>query len=384
MEVVEFVRLSYIGLGSTNVCLCLRRLLCYALNATRELYDSYLANFFATELNGITMTRWIRDGNTRFQEKLFATAKLLSQLNGSIQQQPEPRRTSETDSTVHINPPSHKSLDRLAKVFACYAGNAGNHGCATTFVRMTDDTPRIYISKNNGLTPEDSHFLPVLERFIRNFAQCEHGVYDDRTVLNWILVHNRSEIEKCFGKVADLGLVVLKSLCSNDEARALADAIHDLCLRHPNVRAKDNVAHDILTHASRLRKMIHADNLDSAQGDMRTMIRLLGTYIPAYRTFHSEARRDSTFRNLEIIAVNHTHELRYRTRRIRRLMRKFNKQLHKPVLNPICRRRKSMITVCHAEIQLLYHLEEIVQCDTRRLTCTLAAARKHVSYASIS
>ncbi|KAF1943423.1 hypothetical protein EJ02DRAFT_421270 [Clathrospora elynae] len=287
--------------------------------------------------------------SSTLQNQFYATTKLLSQLHGSNQRRPEKRQEtfdlsghrdpqqypvryqyedvhaqrfggpeSKTIARKCANPPSSKFLDRMAKVFSCCIANTWMHILA---LGGTDGLP------------------------------------ENWDILGKIIEHNSEVIDDYIRLIADMHTVTLTDLCRNPQTARQAQDLWDMCHRYIYAGNSGTTRRSIVEAAEKVRKLLPRDQLTQEDEKTRSTIRLLGVYPAAYETFRRTAQQDPSFKDIGIEFVEHTSHGQFEARGIKSLMEAINGQFCKPVTKPRCRENDPCRTDCHAEIQLIYHLE---------------------------
>jgi hypothetical protein len=304
---------------------------------------------------------------SEFQEQFFATSKLLSQLHGSIQQRSEPRTVPHNSHSISLKPPSSEFLHRLAKVVAGCVKHAGDHVSATIFVRTHDNKPKIYIAKNQSPTQDGKDLVKKFQDRMRHVASCdEKDLPTDIDIMDLILVHLLGLIKDCLNDISHMSLSVLASLCVGRDSSEHAKALRDLWSLCSMGSISRWVAHDMLTLVDEVREgLLPSCMLPKREERTCAIIRLGRVFYVAYRTFRDTAQSDPTFQDLKIKFVDHSaKDPRYMPARVKATMHDVNNRLGHPVSHPECRAFQGIKICCHAEIQLLYHMEYIMQTDT--------------------
>jgi hypothetical protein len=192
------------------------------------------------------------------QEKFHATAVLLSQLNHSNQQRPEPRSTGH--HVFKNSAPSGTFLDRLAWVLACWQRleDVANNVCASAFVCTRNGKPRIYLAKNRESLYEEKILAPALQQWMRDIAIC--GTYE-MLVFNTIIVHNGTLIDFYIGWLSQKHTAQLTAVCMSARGKDLARVPYSSCTNFWSCAGTDSKRRSILRHAAKLRNMLQQTQL---------------------------------------------------------------------------------------------------------------------------
>lgn len=112
--------------------------------------------------------------------------------------------------------------------------------------------------------------------------------------------------------------------------------------------------------AQMLSRKMRKNDLTTDQKDLEAKLQYLDMLPVAFRTLRETARQDSSFKDIEIECVDHSHTLKLSSQEeVKVLMDEIKDGEELPGPKPSCRPKDPFKTVCHAEIQLLYRLEYI-------------------------
>jgi hypothetical protein len=262
-----------------------------------------------------------------------------------------------------LNPRPAPFLDHLAKLFTRAHQGSGRHVCAAVFLRTLAGSPKIYIAKNGGLDKEDEDLLNHLQEWMRNLPRGDDDdeLPETEIMTDRILEHNLDFISQHISRIAQMKVRDLEALTTLDWIRPLIRRLRVLCVNFWCGLTTD--IRPIVDLDDTLRKELKTDALTEDQRQDRKSISYVGRLQAAHRTIRREARADPSFKDLGLQPVNHKRYKSFPSLIIKQLMDQLNAECGMPLPAPVCRRR-SFRTVCHAEMQLVYHLEHKIENET--------------------
>jgi hypothetical protein len=196
--------------------------------------------------------------------------------------------------------------------------------------------------------------------------RAEDETWNGDPLLTKIIKDNSKVIEEHILFIRKVELQDLEDICRHLQFAEEAQHLQNLCSAYPTEIHKHDARCTILACAESLRKKLRRDELIIYQERIRTTVCLLSVYPAAYRTFRDVALEDDTFQLLEIQLVSHSHPEKHKTRRVKSLMNDINDMCRStdtgalPVPHPKCNTRRSFLTASHAETQLVYRLEHVI------------------------
>lgn len=301
-----------------------------------------------------------KDESSDFQQEFFATTRLLKQFSkeGDILQCDQSASSSGDHHVQELDPRTARFLDLLAKVFALDVDNVHN-GCAALLVRTNINfRPRVLVARTQGFTSKDDVLVSKLEAWMRDVAH--HDDPDKHGILDALHYHNRAALEKSMVAISENDPAALNALCLTNDAYNAMNPLYERCrtLAGPMKRSY-KLGHEVLSLADRIAPFLRTTNLTQQDVLIHKHMRILATLPLAYHTFYAMAARTYKFQDMEIKAVDHTHKLGFYPSVITPRIARINTELGKLIPRSKLNNKKIgwYKTYCHAELQILHHVE---------------------------
>jgi hypothetical protein len=309
-------------------------------------------------------------GNTAMEKT--TTEKTDRGKSGPVQRRPYPMPSHDSlfEKEYHTKGSMKKFLDRLAFMFAQSKDKqeAGNNVTATVFVDTVKEHPHVYVTKNYGCQDDDLALAKGLQEWIRAAATGKLTEDQRRVVWSQIIKFNRDFIDYYANSLKNQEESAMLQLFEKSSAvKETVRDFHTKCTRYPRKQLDMDCRMKILELSFVLRRFEPSDSGCTQSNDslkIRKAIGFLGNYGAAFENFEAIASMEELFfKNLEIVCVElppKTNQTMYSLKDFRNIIGLLKLPNPEEMWDT---GREFLKGKCHAEVQLLAHLEKLAQKD---------------------